>query len=323
MAGDMQQRSRAQRWTGTVSGRDHLIPLGRRHTNSQPAGPHPFDVPKDNELLALVSTKISSIETTSSFGFDAVPPTFIKCAFKRMPKQHGRGCKSVNVMAPHIAAMFRLFITKAHIPSSWKEAKLTPIHKKGLVTDPGNYRMIAVSGTLYRLCSQHNKIPDTQFVSTPAIAHCNPYSSCGTCEVRLRKYKRDHHECTLLSLTSSKHMTPSQGASCRNIYKTYTLLDGDKRVNVQPSFGVRQGCRLSPLLFSIYLSDSDCLAEGVQGARTGIPDFMVAHLMFADDLSLSCPLDIGNDHTNVQTMLNKLKAYAERKSLTVNTLKSE
>eukprot|EP00983_Pelagomonas_calceolata_P031482 987473-Pelagomonas_calceolata.AAC.1 len=32
---------------------------------------------------------------------------------------------------------------------------------------------------------------------------------------------------------------------------------------------------------------------------------------------------MSNDYTNVQTMLNKLRAYAERKSLTVNTLKSE
>ncbi len=40
--------------------------------------------------------------------------------------------------------------------------------------------------------------------------------------------------------------------------------------------------------------------------------------MFADDLCL-----MSNDPKQIQTMLNKLRAYARRKSLTVNTQKSE
>ncbi len=59
--------------------------------------------------------------------------------------------ESVNVLVPHVAALFKLLIAKATIPRSWKEAKLTPIHKEGPVTQPGNYRMIVISGTLYRL----------------------------------------------------------------------------------------------------------------------------------------------------------------------------
>eukprot|EP00983_Pelagomonas_calceolata_P040600 1137683-Pelagomonas_calceolata.AAC.1 len=40
---------------------------------------------------------------------------------------------------------------KAEIPACWKVAKITPLYKKGSVQDPGNYHMLAVSGTLYRL----------------------------------------------------------------------------------------------------------------------------------------------------------------------------
>eukprot|EP00983_Pelagomonas_calceolata_P009489 306726-Pelagomonas_calceolata.AAC.1 len=45
---------------------------------------------------------------------------------------------------------------------------------------------------------------------------------------------------------------------------------------------------------------------------------MVTHLLFTDDLSL-----MSNGHTNVQTMLNKLRSYAEQESLAANTLESE
>jgi len=57
----------------------------------------------------------------------------------------------------------------------WKAAKGTPLHKRGLVLDPNIYRMLVVSGTMYRLyvnvprvyvtewCQKNNKIPDMQF----------------------------------------------------------------------------------------------------------------------------------------------------------------
>ncbi len=70
------------------------------------------------------------------------------CACKRVPKQNERSWENVSVLVPHIAALFKLLIAKATIPRSWKEAKLTPIHKKGPVTQPGNYRMIAISNTV-------------------------------------------------------------------------------------------------------------------------------------------------------------------------------
>ncbi len=93
------------------------------------------------------------------------------------------------MLVPHIAALFKLLIAKANIPRSWIGSKLTPIHEKGPVTEPGNFRMIAISGTLYRLYSNllrsmiqdwciHNptrfQTRNTNFIQ--AEAPCNPYS---------------------------------------------------------------------------------------------------------------------------------------------------
>ena len=98
----------------------------------------------------------------------------------------------------------------------------------------------------------------------------------------------------------------------------YVLKDGDKTARVHPSRGVKQGCPLSPLLFSLYVNDVDEIAEGVQGAVTGMPGFCVTHMLYADDLTLTA-----NDHNALQKMLDRLHVYAQRKHLIINTAKSE
>ncbi len=70
-----------------------------------------------------------------------------------------------------------------------------------------------------------------------------------------------------------------------------------------------------PLLFAIYLNDIDSIAEWVKGVWYS-RFFGDPHAV--DDLCL-----MSNDPNHVQTMLNKLRAYARRNSLTVNTQKSE
>ena len=62
--------------------------------------------------------------------------------------------------------------------------QLSPIHKKGEVLNPGNYRIIAVSGVIYRIfanvlkdlvtewCVKKGKIPTRSLTSFRAEALC-------------------------------------------------------------------------------------------------------------------------------------------------------
>ncbi len=96
----------------------------------------------------------------------------------------------------------------------------------------------------------------------------------------------------------------------QNLYDAdeYVLVDGTKQSRVRPTHGVKRGCPLSPLLFSLYINDVDCIARDVRGAVTGIADVNATHMLYADDLSLTA-----NEPGQLQMMLDRLSAYALRK----------
>ena len=87
----------------------------------------------------------------------------------------------------------------------------------------------------------------------------------------------------------------------------YVLKDGDKTAREHPTRGIKQGCPLSPLLFSLYIND---IAEGVSGAITGTAGVHVPHMLYADDLNL-----LTNEPRDMQIMLSRLAVYARNKHL--------
>jgi len=100
----------------------------------------------------------------------------------------------------------------------------------------------------------------------------------------------------------------------------YMFVDGERRSGmISPTKGVKQGCPLSPLLFSLYIND---LGPRLQlpgyGARIFGSARRVTHLLYADDLVLLC-----ESARDLQRMLDTLGSYSWAKGLTVNTGKSK
>ena len=84
-------------------------------------------VPIDQEF---VLKQLKCLTTSKAAGCDNCPARLIKLA--------------APVIANQLTFLVNLSITTGKFPKKWKKAKITPIHKGGDVSEPGNYRPISV-----------------------------------------------------------------------------------------------------------------------------------------------------------------------------------
>ena len=78
----------------------------------------------------IVSNVLSKIDEKKATGLDMILSKYLKMA--------------ANIIAPSLTSIFLKSILTGIYPNDWKMAKVTPLFKKGIQSDPNNYRPISV-----------------------------------------------------------------------------------------------------------------------------------------------------------------------------------
>ncbi len=176
--------------------------------------------------------------------------------------------------------------------------------------DPNSYRMLAVSGTMYRLyanvicsllttcCISKSKTPDTQIGFYPGRNTLQPMFILRHLQHAVRTIKPSNSSrlhTAFIDFKQADGTIPRQAlwshfrcirmpasllSALQSLYAgdQNLLQDGHKAARVKPTVGVKQGCPLSPLLCLLYINVIFAIAEGVQGPVTGSEDVRVTRV---------------------------------------------
>lgn len=242
-----------------------------------------------------------------------------------------------------VLLVFNRIFLRNDIPISFKKSIILPLFKKGDPNSVSNYRGLSLLDTCYKIftgllldrinswISRYNIINEYQagfrkeystvdnIFNLSSIVHLNFKKKCKTYAFFV------DFSCAFDTIPRNSlfYKISKMGLSTKIIQilqqlyneTTSQVWDGE---SLSDSFavdqGVKQGCLLSPVLFSLYMNDlHESLPGGVQ-----VADTKVKVLLYADDIVLlSSSADV------LQYMINALYSYCQLWELKVNMSKSK
>lgn len=281
--------------------------------------------------FAEVKTAVKNAKNRKATGPDHIPAEVLK------------NDVSINALYSLVSCCFKNSI----VTDQWQTGIITPIFKEGDKTDPQNYRGITLLNAsckiycdilncrLMKWLEQNEKLCDEQN-GFRANRSCQDhiyalYSllksrlslklSTYTCFVDARKaFDRVNRTCLWYKL-QSLGIKGNMYNAIKSLYtdvKCYVKLNGTHITRMFSIIqGVKQGCKLSPTLFSIYINDlANELKEINKGVQFG--NCNISLLMFADDIVL-----LAQSAEDLQQMLNVLSSWCSKWRLELNLEKTK
>ena len=253
-----------------------------------------------------------------------------------------------------IEFLFKLFnnmFTIGYFPLRWAVAIVVPLHKKGDVNKPDNYRGISLlsitskiftgilNRRLYSWSEENEKINVEQagfrrshstidhiFTLHSMISNClygRRRSKFYVCFVDFKKAFDTINRDRLWEVLERHGVTNKMLEMIKAIYSKVTAViryGSEVSGEINCPLGVRQGCLLSPLLFTLLISElaQEIASEGRHGYQFNPGAIELFTLLFADDIALMATTPMG-----LQTQIDNLRRGAERLGLVVNLEKTK
>ena len=284
-----------------------------------------FDIPP--LTIDFVRDQLLSLKINMSTGTDRIPAKFLRL--------------SAHVIAPSLTGVFNYCIARAHFPSAWKLARVTPIHKKGPRNILGNYRPISILPTLSKILERHvhNSFTGYMEYNNLFLDNQSGFRAGHSCETALTTLVNDWSReidkgsmvgAVLLDLSKAFDLVShsvllsklklygctDNAVSFFNSYlssrKQFVRYENHDSNVTNVEVGVPQGSILGPLLFITYVNDlSLCLNSSLSAS-------------FADDTSIYAT---GKNIPEISTKLNKdltyVSSWCSQNGLCINTNKSK
>jgi hypothetical protein len=296
----------------------------------------------DAELLDVefteyeVKNEIMALSRGKACGLDGILPEMLKCG--------------VDIVVPFLTKLFKKLFNDGIFPEQWSKAIIVPVFKKGNVHNVDNYRgisLLSVVSKCYakllnrRLClwlHDRNIISECQAGFrkdySPTDQIYNLYSIIQKTLTRKRRklyvafidlrkaFDSVRHD-ILLDCLKKKGVSQKFFASIKAMYSSMlscVRVNGELSDLFDCPVGVRQGCVLSPTLFSMFINyiAEQMASLGRHGVQI-LPGLMeIFILLFADDLALISTSPIG-----LQNQLNILHSCCEEMKMSVNIEKTK
>ena len=230
----------------------------------------------------------------------------------------------------------------------WNQTVISPLHKKGDINNPDNYRAIAVGSNMGKLFSsillqrllqfRQLSCPDTEnqlgfCQEAQTVDHVYTLNTC--IEKQVRKLKKRLYTCfvdfrkafDLLNRSALLYKLSELGVDgnffkCISYMYTHSCASIKMVKKLSDTFdvlaGTEQGHPMSPELFKIYIHALSTRLNSLSDINVPLLNNVpVTHLFWADDLVL-----IATDKNSLQKMIDELKKYCDIWNLVVNIEKT-